>query len=122
MARILFGVFLLAHAAIHLGWLSPKPADPKYPFAWRSPWLPGASEATLRGIGTAAIMLALLAFFASALGLWGVPVLSQLWGAAAVLGAVLSLLVTVVLWHPWFVAGPVIDVAIVAAVLLGWVK
>jgi hypothetical protein len=122
MTRILFGVFLLAHGVIHLGWLTPKPADPKYPFAWRSPWLPGASEATLKGIGTATIALLLLAYVVAALGLWGVPVLSQVWGAAAVLGSVLSIMVTVLLWHPWFVAGPIIDVAIVAVVLLGWIR
>jgi hypothetical protein len=122
MTRILFGVFLLAHAVIHLGWLSPKPDDPKHPFAWRSPWLPGASEAALKGTGTAAISLLLLAYLVAALGLWGVPVLSQFWGAAAVLGSVLSLIVTVLLWHPWFVAGPIIDVAVIAVVWMGWLK
>jgi len=121
MSRVMFGFFLLLHGVIHLGWLSPKPSDPKYPFAWRSPWLPNASEETLKGIGTAAIALLLLSYFVAALGLWGVPFLSGIWGAAAVLGSTLSLLITALLWHPWFVAAPTIDLLIFAAVTYGWI-
>lgn len=121
MPRVMFGIFLLAHGAIHLGWLTPKPDDPKYPFAWRSPWLRDASEETLRGIGTAAISLLLLAYFVAALGLWGVPFLSDVWGAAAILGSTISFLLTGLLWHPWFVAAPTIDLLIFAAVFFGWV-
>lgn len=121
MPRIMFGVFLLVHGVIHAGWLTPKPDDPNYPFAWRSLLLPRASERTLRGIGTAAIALILLTYVVAALGLWGVPLLSQVWGAAAVLGSAVSLMLTALLWHPWFVAAPTIDVLISAAVVFGWI-
>jgi len=123
MLRVMFGIVLLAHAAIHLSWLAPRPEDDKsYPFRWRSVLLLNASETTLKGIGTALIALQFLAYLVAALGLWGVPVLAGVWGAAAILGSVLSMMVMALLWHPWFVAGPFVNVAIVAAVLLGWIK
>ena len=55
MARIIFGVFLLAHSVIHLGWLSPKPDDPKYPFAFKSPWFPNVADAILRAVAPALV-------------------------------------------------------------------
>jgi hypothetical protein len=113
----------LAHGAIHLSWLAPRPEDDKsYPFRWRSVLLLKASEPTLRVIGTALIVLQMLAYLVAALGLFGVPVLAGMWGAAAILGSVLSMMVMALLWHPWFVAGPFVNVAIVAVVLLGWIK
>lgn len=119
MARIIFGVFLLAHSSIHLGWLSPKPKDPNYPFAFKSPWLPNAGEAALRTVATALVAATLAAYVASAMGLFGVPGLAQAWGALAVAGSLTSLAVTVLLWHKWFVAGPIIDLAIITIVALG---
>jgi hypothetical protein len=121
MPRVLFGLLLLAHGAIHLAWLVPAPADPKWPFLWRSPWLPHASEEKLRDVGTALITLMFLAFFVAALGVWGVPFLAGAWGAIAVVGCALSLIVISLLWHPWFVVGPTVDLLIAAAVLFNWV-
>jgi hypothetical protein len=121
MARIVFGAFLLAHSVIHLAWLAPKPADPAYPFSFRSRLLPSLSETTVRAVAMALIAVTLAAFVAAALGLLGVPGLAQAWGGLAIAGSLASLAVTVLLWHPWFVAGPIIDVAIVAAVVLGWI-
>jgi hypothetical protein len=121
MARIVFGVFLLAHSVIHLGWLSPKPDDPKYPFAFKSPWFPDVADATLRAVAPALVAATLAAYVAAALGLFGVPGLAQAWGGLAIAGSLASLAVTILLWHRWFVAGPIIDVAIIAAVVLGWI-
>lgn len=121
MTRVLFGVFLLLHAMIHLGWTSPKPDDPKYPFiTTQSRLLPSLSAQTLGPLATALVVLIVVAYGAAALGLFGVPFLSGIWGAAAIAGSVVSLIACAVFWHPWFVAGPVIDVAIIAAVILGW--
>jgi hypothetical protein len=122
MPRLLFGLLLLAHGAIHLSWLAPKPTDPKWPFHWRSPWFPRTSEESLRGIGTAVIALMFLAYVVAALGVWGVAVLAGVWVPAAVLASALSFMVIAVLWHPWFVAGPTVDVIIAAAALLNWVR
>jgi hypothetical protein len=119
MLRALFGLVLLAHGAIHLAWLAPQPDDPKYPFRWHSRWFPNVSEATLKGPGAALITFLFLAYLASALGVWGVPVLSRVWGVAAVLGSVVSVFVTAVLWDPDFIANPIVDAAIIAIVLFG---
>jgi hypothetical protein len=121
MPRVLFGLLLLAHGAIHLAWFAPQPDDPKWPFAWRSPWLPKASEDTLRGIGTAVIALMFLVYTLAALGVWGVGFLAGAWVPLAVLASALSFILIVVLWHPWFVAGPTVDVVIAVAALMHWV-
>jgi hypothetical protein len=121
MLRVLFGVALLVHGAIHLLWLAPKPADPKYPFRWHSPWLQDDTVMKLQGALTAMIMLVFLGYAVAAIGLW-TPGLSTVWGAAAVLASVLSVALTAVLWNPQFVFNPIIDAAIVAVVLLGWLR
>jgi len=122
MPRVLFGLLLLVHGAIHLLWLAPQPQDPKWPFVWRSPWLPSVSEETLRPVGTAVIALMMLCFVVAALGVWGVGFLAGVWVPAVVLGSVLSIIVIGVLWHPWFVAGPTVDLLIAAAALLNWLQ
>jgi len=121
MPRLLFGLLLLVHGAIHLAWFAPAPDDPKWPFRWRSPWLPKLSEDTLRNLGTAAIALMFLGYAVAALGVWGVGFLAGIWVPAAILASALSLVVIAVLWHPWFFAGPTVDVVIAVAVLLHWV-
>ena len=122
MPRVLFGLLLLVHGAIHLSWLAPQPEDPKWPFVWRSPWLPSVSEDTLRPVGTSVIALMMLCFVVAALGVWGVGFLAGVWVPAVVLGSVLSMIVIGVLWHPWFVAAPTVDLVIVAAALLNWLQ
>ena len=122
MPRVLFGLLLLVHGAIHLSWLAPQPEDPKWPFVWRSPWLPSVSEDTLRPVGTSVIALMMLCFVVAALGVWGVGFLAGVWVPAVVLGSVLSMIVIGVLWHPWFVAAPTVDLVIAAAALLNWLQ
>ena len=121
MPRLLFGLLLLVHGAIHLACFAPVPDDPKWPFRWRSPWLPKASEKVLRAFGTAAIALLCLGYFVAAPGVWGVVSLTGIWVPAAPLASALSFVVIAILWHPWFFAGPTVDVVIAAAVLLHWV-
>ncbi|HEY5517361.1 MAG TPA: hypothetical protein VIL15_03730 [Coriobacteriia bacterium] len=121
MPRLLFGLLLLVHGAIHLAWLQPAPDDPKWPFLWRSPWLPKVGEEALRNFGTAAIALMCVGYVIAALGVWGVGFLAGMWVPAALLASALSFVVIAVLWHPWFFAGPTVDVVIAAAALLHWV-
>ncbi len=122
MPRVLFGVLLLVHGAIHLAWLAPAPNDPNWPFRWKSPWLPSVSEETLRNVFTAVITLMLQAFFVAALGVWGVAFLASAWPWIAAFACVLSFVTIAVLWHPWFIAGPTVDLLIAAAAFLGWVS
>jgi hypothetical protein len=44
------------------------------------------------------------------------------WGAAAVLGSTLSIVLIAILWDRDFIFGPIVDVAIIAVVLLGWIR
>jgi hypothetical protein len=120
MPRMLFGLLLLVHGAIHLAWFMPVPEDPKWPFAWRSPWLPKVSEGTLRAVGTATISLMFLCYVVAALGAFGVAFLAGTWIPLAVLASALSFMTIAVLWNPWFVAGPTVDLVIAAAALLNW--
>ena len=120
--RFLFGALLLVHGLIHIAWFAPKPADPRYPFTWRSPWFPKASEATLKAVAIPVIVVVIVGFAVSALGVWGVGELAEVWGLTALVSASASVFVTLLLWHPWFVAAPPIDAAIIATVLMGWVR
>jgi hypothetical protein len=122
MVRFLFGALLLAHGAVHFMWLMPEPDDPKWPFRWRSPWMPSVPAQKLRGPGTAVIALLFLGYAVAALGVWGVPFLAAVWVPAAVLASVLSVAITAVLWNNNFIANPIIDALIVAAALLGWIR
>ncbi|TDB37912.1 MAG: hypothetical protein D9V44_07640 [Actinobacteria bacterium] len=121
MATIAFGVFLLMHGVIHLGWITPKPADLNYPFVTSgSKLLPFIPEKVLGPLAAVLVVLIVVSFTLAALGMFGVPVLAQIWRLPATVGAVLSLIMCVVFWHPWFIMGPLLDVAILAAVVMGW--
>jgi len=121
LTRVLLGIFLFVHGLIHLGWATPRPADPAYPFVTTSsrllPFLPAPM---LSPLGRALAVLTALAFTVAALGVIGVPGLSGIWGVAAIVGSVLSLVACAVFWHPWLVAGPLLDIAIIVAVTQGW--
>ncbi|PKQ19735.1 MAG: hypothetical protein CVT66_08495 [Actinobacteria bacterium HGW-Actinobacteria-6] len=123
MATMAFGVFLFLHGLIHVGWVAPKPADPSYPFVTSSSQLmPLIPEKVLGPLAVVLVTLIVVSFTLSALGMFGVPVLSQIWRLPATIGAVLSLVMCLVFWHPWLAVGPVLDAAILAAVVTGWPK
>jgi hypothetical protein len=113
MLRIVFGALLLVHGLIHLAWFAPVPADDAFPFRWDSPVFPEASETTLKKFIHPMIALLVVTLTVAALGVWGVPALAAIWPAAAILGAVISFIVMAVLWHPWFVTGPLVNLLIV---------
>ena len=118
----LFGVFLVAHGLIHLLWVVPIPADPAFPFTLdRSPWFKGREgDRGLRAVGTALVVLAVAEFALAGLGVIGVPLLVQGWRVLAIVGAADSLLVTALFWNPRLWPGPVLDIAIIVAAILGW--
>jgi hypothetical protein len=118
MLRIVFGALLLVHGLIHLAWFAPIPPDDAFPFRWDSPIFPEASEATLRKLVTPMIAVLVLALAVAALGVWGVPALAGVWPAAAALGAALSFGVMALLWHPWFVTGPLVNMLILLFALI----
>jgi len=124
MTRILFGIFLLVHALIHLAWVTPPPpatpGGPAYPFdLTRSPLLPGLAERPLRVIGVTLVSVAVVAFVAAGLGVLGAPGLSAVVPVTVSVGAVASLLVIALFWNTWFVVGALLDVALLAGAYFG---
>jgi hypothetical protein len=120
MAGALFGLLLVVHGLVHLTWIAPKPDDPEYPFRLtHSPVFKGANSKVLSGIGAVLVVVSTLAFLIAGLGVWGVPGFSDVWRVAAIVGAAFSILVVAVFWHRWFLAGPLLDVAIIVAAIIG---
>jgi hypothetical protein len=121
LLRIVFGVFMSAHGLIHLLWFVPTPDDPKWPFTIeKSPLLPWLSSKWLRVKAIALVALIIGGYVVAALGLFGVPGLSQIWGTAAIVASALSIVATAIFWNRQLIFGPIIDIAIIAAVLLKW--
>ena len=121
MASVLFGVFLLLHGFVHALWLVPAPDDPKWPFVTsRSRLLPSLPRRVLSALAVALVVSIIVGFALAALGLFGVPGLSRYWGTAAVTASALSLVACAVFWDRQLIWGPLIDIAIIAAVVMGW--
>ncbi|NTW28977.1 MAG: hypothetical protein HGA39_06420 [Coriobacteriia bacterium] len=121
--RTAFGVFLIAHALVHLAWVAPKPSDPAYPFnVTHSRLLPNTSPATLKIIALVLVAVVMLDLVLAGLGVMGVPFLSGIWRLIAVEGAVASLAMVGLFWNPYFIVAPFLDAAIIAAALLNWPK
>lgn len=135
LLRVMIAIFLVAHGLIHFSLTYvpvPKPGElrtPFWPAWWRTDtdpaWLAsklGLSNGLVRGLGSALWLLILFGFTLAGLGLLGFPGLSQVWAPAAGLGAGASLLLLVFYWHPWLVAGVVINLAVFAGIGLHWPK
>jgi hypothetical protein len=121
MLKTAFGAFLILHGLIHLTWIAPRPDDPNYPFdITSSPLIPGASAGTLKGVGMALSIGAAVLFVVAGLGVLGLIGLKAVWAGAAVAAAVLSAILIALFWRSWFVAGLILDAAIVVAVFMGW--
>lgn len=110
--RVIVGLVLLAHGLVHLLYLIPTPDDPKFPFTLRDSWL--APESVRRPLALALIAGTVAAFALLALAAWGVPGLSSVWPAIAILGSALSLAVLVTFWDAKLVFGTLLDVALIA--------
>ncbi|HYN29161.1 MAG TPA: hypothetical protein VES95_04735 [Dermatophilaceae bacterium] len=115
-ARIAVGFLLLAHGLVHLLYLVPDPADPKYPFSLTRSWL--LPQSTRRPVALALITAVVLGFLASALALWGVPGLAGGWSGITVVAASLSLVLLMTFWDRQLWIGVLIDVLLAAAALV----
>ena len=135
LIRILLAVFLITHGLVHFSLTyvpTPKPGKlrtPYWPSWWREDadpnWLAsklGLTNSLVRGLGSAFWLLTLAGFTLAGLGLLGVPGLSRLWGAATVLGGGASMLLLCLYWHPWLVAGVVINLAVFGGLALHFPK
>lgn len=120
---VLFGVLMIAHGLIHVLWLTPAPADPKWPFTTsHSPLLPFASASVLRPLAWVLVVVIVAGYVAAALGLFGVPGLAAIWGKLAIGASVVSLIACAIFWNNQFVTAPILDIAIIVAVVMGWPK
>jgi hypothetical protein len=127
IARLGLAGLLLGHALIHLGYLSPRPqataGGPPWPFELgRSSLLAplGFGADAGRLIGVALVVLTIAGFVLAALATVGI-LPTQLWPAAVAFGAVASLGVLVVFFHPWLLLGVAIDLVLLwAALAPGW--
>lgn len=119
--KILFGLFLIAHALIHLSFVSPQPpaqpGAPAWPFDITKSWLlTGVNPDVLRTIGIILTVVVVVGFIASGLGWFGVPLLKTYWVGITVVSSLSSILLIVLFWNNWFVMGPLIDLVILYAI------
>jgi hypothetical protein len=120
MLELATGAFLILHGLVHLGYVSPKPTDPRYPFAPERAWVVSAAHldaGAAKGLFTALAALVVAAFTLAGIG---VLVGAGWWPVLAGAGAIASLVVLVLGFHPWLALGVGLDLAIVAAVATRW--
>ena len=121
MVSALFGLVLVVHGLVHLTWVAPKPDDPSYPFRLtQSALFRKADPKTLAGLGAFLVLVSTTSFLIAGLGVWGVPGFADVWRIAAIVGSTISLVVVATFWHRWFLVGPILDVAIILAAIVGW--
>lgn len=123
----LLGAFLVAHAFIHVSYLTPAPprtaSGPEWPFELTRSWLvTGLSldPGLVRGLGLALVATTVALLVGAGLATVGwLPV--AWWTGLATAGAVASLVTLVLFFHPWLVLGILIDLALGwAALLAAW--
>src|SRR5688572_13152729 len=124
MSNLLVAAFLIAHGAIHFAYVSPRPpataGGPEWPFDLSrslllSPF--GLSGDVMRLMGLALLAVTLGGFALAALAALGVAP-ESLWLPATVVGAVASIALLGLFFHPWLVLGIVIDVVLIWAVTM----
>ena len=123
--RIVLGLFLIGHALIHAGYISPAPpktaGGPEWPFVMARSWLVsgvGIGPELVRALGTALVILAVVTLVGAGLASIGVVVPHAWWPQLAVSGAVASLAVLVLFFHPWLLLGIAIDLGLLYLVLV----
>ena len=114
--RIIAGLLLVAHGLIHVMFLVKGPDDPRFPFTLADSWL--VPESARRPLALALVAATVAAFALLALAAWGVPGLSSVWPAIAILGSALSLAVLVTFWDAQLVFGTLLDVALIAVAVI----
>jgi hypothetical protein len=118
LARLVIAGFLLAHGAIHAGFLSKGPPQkagaPAWPFDLERSWLRmrlGASAEVVRLLGLALVAVTIGGFAIAALATLGV-LPADAWAAAVTAGSLASLAVLVIGFHRWLYIGIAIDVVL----------
>jgi hypothetical protein len=126
--RIVLGLFLVGHALVHLGYLSPVPPQsaggPEWPFEMSKSWLVtnvGFSADLVRPIGTVLVAITVVLLLGAGLATLRFVVPHEWWQALVLTGAVASLITLALFFHPWLLFGVAIDAALLYLVLInGW--
>ena len=124
--RILIGVLLMLHGAIH-GILAvipnpdaAKPVAATFFSEWASSWLQsGLSGRTLQIIAIALAVIAGVGFVAAGLAMFDLVLPHDWWRALAIASSAVSLVLCVLFWNVYLIVGPVVAVGIIVA--LGFV-
>ena len=127
MSGIVVAGLLLGHALIHASYLSPtpvpKPGAPAWPFHVERSWLLspiGLDGVTSRLLGTGLVVVVIAGFALAAIASLG-AVPAWLWPIGVAFGAVASLALLGLYFHPWLVLGIGIDLVLLWSVLIaGW--
>lgn len=124
LPRLLLAAFLLGHAAIHASFLAPRPpataGGPAWPFELGRSWILtplGLQPDLTRIFGMALVALTVGGFALAVIAALGfMP--AGLWPPAAAVGAIASLALLLLFFHPWLVLGIAIDLGLLWAVLV----
>jgi len=122
--RLLLVAFLLCHAAIHASFLAPRPpataGGPSWPFELGRSWILtplGLQPDLTRVLGMALVAATIGGFALAAIAALGL-LPSGLWPPAAAVGAIASVALLLLFFHPWLVLGIAIDLGLLWAVLV----
>jgi hypothetical protein len=126
--KFLLAAFLVAHALIHVSYLTPAPprtaGGPEWPFELTRSWLVTALHLDadlVRALGIALVAGTITLLVAAGLATAGWLVPSEWWAPVVASGAISSALTLALFFHPWLVVGFAIDAALLWAVLvIGW--
>lgn len=116
---LLVGVFFIAHGLIHILYVVPAPGE-NWPFDLSHSWLLtrlGLGERVLRSLGTVLWIAAMAGFVLGGLGVFGIPLLREVWRPLAAVSSVVSFVLIGLFWHRSFVFALLIDAAIFVALV-----
>jgi hypothetical protein len=123
MTRIVLALFIVAHGLIHASYFSPRPAPesggPAWPFELARSWFLsplGVPESVLRPLGVTLAIVAVVAFAMAGLATLGLVLSVGAWQPLVVVGAVASLALLILFFHPWLVLGLAIDAVLMIAI------
>jgi hypothetical protein len=117
MVRSVVALLLIAHGLVHLLYLLPRPEDdPSYPFVPETRWsakLVGLQPSTAKMVAVTLAVAVAAVLLVSGIALFADV---DIWTVAAATGALLSLALLLLFFHPWLTIGIAIDVAILTDV------
>jgi hypothetical protein len=124
--KLLLAGFLVAHALMHVSYLTPAPprtaSGPEWPFELTRSWLVTGLQLDprlVRTLGTALVAGTATLLVAAGLATAGWLIPASWWEGLVLSGAGLSILTLGFFFHPWLVVGLAIDAALLWAVVVG---